>query len=265
MAFSRRDFCKTGLAAGLALGGMTPVVAIYSSFLQRGFDQIMTDVCMQKLHVVFAVDRAGLVGADGKTHQGAFDLSYLSMLPNMTVMAPKNKWELSDMMKFAVGFDGPVAIRYPRGTAYTGLEEHRASIEEGKAEVIRTGTEIALLAVGSMVQTAEEVSALLQEKGRDVTVVNMRFVKPFDKELVYHLAQTHALLVTMEENVKTGGFGEQVLQYLEEEDCRSSVLTAAIPDRFVRHGSPASQKKAAGLDAETITERILKKIGERTS
>ena len=171
-------------AAGLALGGLRPVVAIYSSFLQRAIDQILHDVCMQNLSVVFAVDRAGLVGSDGETHHGCFDLSYLSMMPNMTVMAPKNKWELSDMMKFAIRQNGPVAIRYPRGEAYTGLEEYRAPIEMGKAEVLEKGKEIAILAVGNMVRTAVQVTENLRKKGYEPTLVNMRFVKPLDTELL---------------------------------------------------------------------------------
>ena len=174
-------------AAGLALGGLIPVVAIYSSFLQRAFDQIMHDVCMQNLHVVFAIDRGGLVGNDGKTHQGVFDLSYLNMMPNMTVMAPKNKWELSDMMKFAVHYDGPVAIRYPRGEAYTGLEEYRAPVEYQKAEWIYHGEEVAILAVGSRVRAAEKAVEVLRSKGWNPTLVNMRFVKPFDQAVVQNL------------------------------------------------------------------------------
>ena len=184
-------------AAGLALGGLRPVVAIYSSFLQRAIDQILHDVCMQNLSVVFAVDRAGLVGSDGETHHGCFDLSYLSMMPNMTVMAPKNKWELSDMMKFAIRQNGPVAIRYPRGEAYTGLEEYRAPIEMGKAEVLEKGKEIAILAVGNMVRTAVQVTENLRKKGYEPTLVNMRFVKPLDTELLDIIKEDHSLIVTM--------------------------------------------------------------------
>lgn len=171
-------------AAGLALGGMIPVVAVYSSFLQRAVDQIIEDVCLQNLHVIFAVDRAGLVGSDGETHQGCFDLSYLSMIPNMTVMAPKNKWELSDMMKFAVSYDGPIAVRYPRGEAYDGLEEFREPIVRGRSEMICRGKGIALLAVGSMVKTAEAVRKKLLEDGENPTLVNARFVKPLDKKML---------------------------------------------------------------------------------
>lgn len=246
-------------AAGLALGGMIPVVAVYSSFLQRAYDQILHDVCMQELHVVFAIDRAGLVGSDGETHHGIFDLSYLGSMPNMTVMAPKNLWELSDMMKFAVKFHGPVALRYPRGEAYTGLEECRSPIQYGKAEVIEKGERIALLAVGNMVKTAVEVKQLLGRKGFSVTLVNMRFVKPFDKALVRELSENHCLLVTMEENVRSGGFGERLASFAMEENLPVRIQIVALPNRFVHQGSVASQMKHTGIDAESAAEAILKK------
>ena len=245
-------------AAGLALGGMIPVVAIYSSFLQRAYDQMMHDVCMQELHVVFAIDRAGLVGSDGETHHGVFDLSYLNSMPNMTVMAPKNLWELSDMMKFAVHFNGPIALRYPRGEAYTGLQEHRAPIRYGKAEVLEQGEKIALLAVGNMVKTAVQVRELLQEQGYQVTLVNMRFVKPFDMALVRELSGSHELLVTMEENVRNGGFGEQVASFVMEEVLSARVQIVALPNRFVHQGSVSSQMKETGIDADSVAGKILK-------
>lgn len=244
-------------AAGLALGGLVPVVAVYSSFLQRGFDQIMEDVCMQKLHVIFVLDRAGLVGADGRTHNGCFDLSYLSMLPDMTVMAPKNYWELSDMVKFAVDYDGPVAIRYPRGEAYGGLTYHRAPVEHGKAEIIEQGSKVAILAVGSMVKTAFSVTRRLRKEGLEVTLVNMRFVKPLDRDCLKELAVTHDLFFTMEENVQTGGFGEQVLAYTNEARLPVQVEIAAIPDTFVGHGDVGWQQKLAGIDEDTVFERIM--------
>ena len=244
-------------AAGLALGGLVPVVAVYSSFLQRGFDQIMEDVCMQKLHVVFVLDRAGLVGADGRTHNGCFDLSYLSMLPDMTVMAPKNYWELSDMVKFAVDYDGPVAIRYPRGEAYGGLTYHRAPVEHGRAEVIEQGSKVAILAVGSMVKTAFSVTRRLRKEGLEVTLVNMRFVKPLDCDCLKELAVTHDLFFTMEENVQTGGFGEQVLAFTNEARLPVQVEIAAIPDTFVGHGDVGWQQKLAGIDEDTVFERIM--------
>lgn len=245
-------------AAGLALGGMIPVVAIYSSFLQRAYDQMMHDVCMQELHVVFAIDRAGLVGSDGETHHGVFDLSYLNSMPNMTVMAPKNLWELSDMMKFAVHFNGPIALRYPRGEAYTGLKDHRAPVRYGKAEVLEQGEKIALLAVGNMVKTAVQVRELLQEQGYQVTLVNMRFVKPFDMALVRELSGSHELLVTMEENVRNGGFGEQVASFVMEEGLPARVQIIALPNRFVHQGSVSSQMKETGIDADSVAGKILK-------
>lgn len=245
-------------AAGLALGGMIPVVAIYSSFLQRAYDQMMHDVCMQELHVVFAIDRAGLVGSDGETHHGVFDLSYLNSMPNMTVMAPKNLWELSDMMKFAVHFNGPIALRYPRGEAYTGLQDHRAPVRYGKAEVLEQGEKIALLAVGNMVKTAVQVRELLQEQGYQVTLVNMRFVKPFDMALVRELSGSHELLVTMEENVRNGGFGEQVASFVMEEGLSARVQIIALPNRFVHQGSVSSQMKETGIDADSVAGKILK-------
>ena len=243
-------------AAGLALGGMIPVVAVYSSFLQRAVDQIIEDVCLQNLHVIFAVDRAGLVGSDGETHQGCFDLSYLSMIPNMTVMAPKNKWELSDMMKFAVSYDGPIAVRYPRGEAYDGLEEYRAPVLKGRSEMIYRGKGIALLAVGSMVKTAEAVRKKLLEDGDNPTLVNARFVKPLDKKMLDSLAKDHEVIVTMEENVKSGGFGSAVVEYLHTAYPEVQVLSAALPDVFMEHGSPEKLKEKAGIDAGSIYNRI---------
>ena len=243
-------------AAGLALGGMIPVVAVYSSFLQRAVDQIIEDVCLQNLHVIFAVDRAGLVGSDGETHQGCFDLSYLSMIPNMTVMAPKNKWELSDMMKFAVSYDGPIAVRYPRGEAYDGLEEFREPIVRGRSEMIYRGKGIALLAVGSMVKTAEAVRKKLLGDGDNPTLVNARFVKPLDKKMLDSLAKDHEVIVTMEENVKSGGFGSAVVEYLHTAYPEVQVLSAALPDVFMEHGSPEKLKEKAGIDAGSIYNRI---------
>ena len=244
-------------AAALSLGGITPVVAIYSSFLQRAYDQIMHDVCMQNLHVVFAIDRAGLVGYDGETHHGIFDLSYLGSMPNMTILAPKNLWELSDMIKFAVDYDGPIAVRYPKGEAYTGLKEFRAPICLGKSEVIHEGSRVALLAVGSMVKMAEEVQKQLKERmDMDAALVNARFVKPIDEELLRSFADTYELVVTLEENVKDGGFGERVLAFAEEEDLPFGMEIIALPDRFIPHGSVSYQMKQVGFTPEDICGRI---------
>ena len=247
----------TTFAAGLAKAGLKPVFAVYSSFLQRAYDQVLHDVCIQNLPVVFAIDRAGLVGSDGETHQGIFDVSFLSSIPNMTVMAPKNKWELADMMQYAVAFDTPIAVRYPRGTAYDGLKEFRAPIRLGKSETIIEGSGVALFALGSMVQTAEKVAELLKEQGIEATVINARFAVPFDKEKVAELTQKHKLLITMEENVTSGGFGEHVASYVNENDLDIKVQVVAIPDAYVEHGNVDRLKEDIGIDANSIYERVL--------
>ena len=244
-------------AAGLAAGGMIPVVAIYSSFLQRAYDQILHDVCIQNLPVIFAVDRAGLVGSDGETHQGIFDLSFLSCIPNMNVCAPKNKWELSDMMKFAVQLGKPIAIRYPRGEAYAGLKDYRSPIIYGKAEWIYKEKEIALFAVGSMVKTAEAVREKLKQMGHQVSLINARFVKPIDEEAVLEAMSDHSLIVTMEENVAIGGYGEKVLECLKLHDASNKFLSISIPDAYVEHGNVELLKKEIQIDEESVVERIL--------
>lgn len=247
-------------AAGLAVGGLHPVVAIYSSFLQRAYDQILHDVCLQNLPVIFAIDRAGLVGSDGETHQGIFDLSYLSSIPNMHIMAPKNKWELSDMMKFAYDFKGPIAVRYPRGEAFEGLQEYRTPVEMGKSEMIYEESGIVLMAVGSMVQTALSVRDSLKEQGRECTLVNARFVKPIDEEMIRNLAKNHRLLVTMEENVASGGFGEKVRDLVDREKLGIDVLAVTAPDEYVEHGNVDILKKEIGIDADSIVEKIAKEL-----
>ena len=244
-------------AAGLAAGGLKPIVAIYSSFLQRAYDQIIHDVCIQNLPVIFAIDRAGLVGSDGETHQGLFDLSFLSSIPNMHVCAPKNKWELSDMLKFAVNFGYPIAIRYPRGTAYDGLKEYRAKVELGRAEWIYREKEIALFAVGSMVKTAEKVRDALKAKGHEVSLINARFVKPIDEDAVKDAARTHTLIVTMEENVFDGGYGEKILKCINENEISCEILNIARPDCYVEHGNVEVLKKELRIDADSVVERIL--------
>lgn len=247
-------------AAGLAAGGLKPVVAIYSSFLQRAYDQILHDVCIQNLPVVFAIDRAGLVGSDGETHQGIFDLSYLSSIPGMHIMAPKNKWELSDMMKFAVSLGAPIAVRYPRGEAYAGLKEYRAPIEMGRAEPIYVESEICLMAVGSMVKTAEEVWEQLKTAGYRCSLINARFVKPIDENAVEWAAKNHQVIVSMEENVASGGYGEKVRQKLDELHTGVRLIQIAIPDEYVEHGNVDLLKKEIGIDAETIVEKIKKEM-----
>ena len=243
-------------AAGLAAGGLQPVVAIYSSFLQRAYDQILHDVCIQNLPVVFAIDRAGLVGSDGETHQGIFDLSYLSSIPNMHIMAPKNKWELSDMLKFAIDFQGPIALRYPRGEAFDGLREHREPIILGMGEWIYHEKDIVLVAVGSMVKTALAVREALQLKGYACSIINARFVKPIDTEILNEAVKDHSLIVTMEENVASGGFGEKVREYLDESGYQGSLLTISIPDEYVEHGNVDILREEVGIDAYSIQRRI---------
>ncbi len=244
-------------AAGLAAGGMKPIVAIYSSFLQRAYDQILHDVCIQNLPVVFAIDRAGLVGSDGETHQGIFDLSYLSSIPNMHIMAPKNKWELSDMMKFAIGFGAPIAVRYPRGEAYDGLKEHRKPIVYGKSEWIYEEGDICLLAVGSMVKTACQVREQLKEKGYSCSLINARFVKPLDEDTIESAYDAHRLFVSMEENVASGGYGEKVREFLDRKKWGKAFLSIAIPDAYVEHGNVELLRQEIAIDADSVTKRII--------
>lgn len=245
-------------AAGLAAGGMRPVVAIYSSFLQRAYDQILHDVCIQNLPVVFAIDRAGLVGSDGETHQGIFDLSFLATIPNMHILAPKNKWELSDMMKYALSFDGPIAIRYPRGEAYDGLENFRATIAYGKSEPLYEEEDICILAVGSMVKTAAEVRHILKDIGYACSLVNARFVKPIDEEQLREVIKDHRLIVTMEENVEKGGYGDSVRDFVDSvSDGKVKVLQIGIPDVYVEHGNVDILKKELGMDEATVAKRIV--------
>lgn len=247
-------------AAGLAAGGMKPVVAIYSSFLQRAYDQILHDVCIQNLPVVFAIDRAGLVGSDGETHQGIFDLSYLSSIPNMHIMAPKNKWELSDMLKFAVKFNGPIALRYPRGEAYDGLKEFREPIAFGKAEWLLRDRQVVLIAVGSMVKTALCVRSALAKKGYGCSIINARFVKPIDTDIIDEALKNHELIVTMEENVASGGFGEKVRDYLGTVKSSARLLNITIPDEYVEHGNVEILRKEVGIDTETIVNKIVEVV-----
>ncbi|MGN0205088.1 MAG: 1-deoxy-D-xylulose-5-phosphate synthase [Coprococcus sp.] len=249
-------------AAGLAAAGMKPFVAIYSSFLQRAYDQIIHDVCIQNLPVVFCVDRAGLVGADGETHQGIFDLSYLSMIPNMTVCAPKNKYEFYDMLQFAYRHQGPIAIRYPRGEAYDGYKNKRSPIVYGKSEVLFEGEKVALLAVGSMVKTALEVREKLLDTGINATVINGRFVAPLDKECLERLCSGHKLIVTLEENILKGGFGEACADYLLEKKADVRFIHIGVPDVYVEHGGVEQLKKTLRMDADSVAERILADIAE---
>ena len=246
-------------AAGLAAGGMKPVVAVYSTFLQRAYDQIVSDVCLQQLPVVFAVDRAGLVGADGETHQGIFDLSYLSSIPGLTVMAPKNRKELEDMLRYALSLGKPAAIRYPRGTAYDGLRSCCAPIETGRAEMICEEGGILLMAVGSMVETAVKVREILAMQGISCSIANARFIRPLDTELLRRAAGSYSLVVTMEENVTSGGFGEHVASWYAQEGIAVPLLNISIPDLFVEQGTPDQLCRLMGIDAESVAEKILQK------
>lgn len=246
-------------AAGLAAGGMTPVFAVYSSFLQRAYDQILHDVCIQNLHVVLCIDRAGLVGSDGETHQGIFDLSFLSHIPNMSIFAPKNGQELKKALYFATQvYNGPIAIRYPRGIAIDSYDDFDSKIEYGKSEVMYEEKDIALMAVGSMVTAADHVRNKLKEKGLNVSLINARFVKPYDKEAIDNLTKNHKLLVTLEENVLAGGFGEAVTDYVELNSLDIDVLNIALPDDYIEHGNVTILKSLAGIDSDTITQKILK-------
>ncbi len=243
-------------AAGMATSGLHPFFAVYSSFLQRGFDEVIHDVCIQNLPVTFAIDRAGLVGQDGETHQGILDLSYLSLMPNMTVMAPKNKWELADMLWFCSHYEGPAAIRYPRGQAYDGLKEHRPPIEYGKSEWLYEEEEVAIFAVGNMVEIALTVREKLHEMGIKSSLINARFVKPIDQEAIRRAYSTHELIVTMEENVLHGGYGDAVGEYLSAMDADIPILRFGIDDRFVPHGTVAELREMFGLDAPHMAKRI---------
>lgn len=249
-------------AAGLAAAGLRPVFAVYSSFLQRGYDQIVHDVCMQNLPVVFAIDRAGLVGSDGETHQGVFDVSFLNHIPNMTILAPKNKWEMADMLRFAVTHDGPIALRYPRGTAYDGLQEYRELITLGKSEVIYQEKDIAIFSVGHMMEEAVRVYELLKQKGYSCSLINSRFVKPMDREILQSMSETHKLFVTIEEGVRTGGYGESVAFYVMQEALPTKVLVNAIEDQYVEHGDIASLRKEILLSAEAIVEKTIRAYAE---
>ena len=243
-------------ACGLAAGGFHPFFVVYSSFLQRGYDQILHDMCMQNLPVTLMLDRAGLVGNDGETHQGVFDLSYLTMIPNMTVFAPKNRYEFQDAIAFAADFEAPMAIRYPKTDAVRILKEYREPIKLGKSEWIRRGSRVALLAIGTMVETAMEVEELLAKDGIDATVVNLRFAKPLDYEMLDEVLDYHSLIVTMEENVLSGGVGEHICRYVELHSTCVRVIACGIPDKFIHQGSIKELLEETGLDAQSIYQKI---------
>lgn len=253
----------TTFAAGLAKGGIVPVFAVYSSFLQRAYDQIVHDVCMQNLHVVFAIDRAGIVGADGETHQGVFDLSFLSHIPNMTVLSPKNGWELEEMLDFAVNqWNGPIAVRYPRGTAETAFEKNKQPIAYGKAELIQEGEKIAILAEGHMMKAVADAAKLLEADGYHPMLVNMRFIKPLDEAMLRKTAETCEHIVTVEDNLRKGGFGSKVMEFYGDNGIQADILNLAFPDKYIEQGTQAQLFERYGLDAAGIYESIKKRLGE---
>lgn len=248
-------------AAGMAAAGMIPVVAIYSSFLQRAYDQILHDVCLQKLHVVFCIDRSGLVGQDGETHQGIYDVSYLSHLPNMTVLAPKNRVELIKMMDYAMELDGPVAIKYPRGSASKELKEVDTPIKYGKSEVIFKGEDIAIYSCGHMMEEALKLYNMLIEAGKRPTLINARFINVIDQELLADIVNNHSIIVTMEENVSVGGYGQMLMSCLNHiealDNKRITHIDGSIKVGQVEHGSISELRKMLGIDAESLYSKLI--------
>jgi len=240
------------MAAGMAAGELKPVVAVYSSFLQRAFDQIIHDVCIQNLPVVFAIDRAGLVGADGETHQGIFDLSYLNLIPNMTVFAPKNANELRAGLKFLLELNSPAAIRYPRGEAYMGFSDRENEIEYGKSEILYDEEDTALLCLGTMVSTGDHVRNKLKADNKKVSLVNLRFAKPLDLQMLDYIAEKHDIIVTMEENVINGGVGLCISDYINSKYKNKRIIHVGIDDRYVEHGDVSLLKKDLGIDSESV-------------
>jgi len=245
-------------AAGLASGGFHPVVAIYSTFLQRAYDQIAHDVCLQNLPVTFAMDRAGLVGEDGPTHHGTFDISYLRHLPNIIIMAPKDEDELQHMLYTSVNYQGPSAIRYPRGTGVgVELRSHFRLLEIGKGEIIFEGSDVAIIAIGNMVYPSIEAAGILKKRGIDAAVINARFIKPVDESLIISLANKYHNIITVEEGVLAGGFGSAVLETLERNSLSDvKVKRIGLPDKFIEHGSIKELHNIYGLDAPGIAQDV---------
>ena len=248
-------------AAGLAAAGMTPVVAIYSSFLQRAYDQLLHDVCLQKLHVIFAIDRSGLVGEDGETHQGIYDISYLTHMPGMTVLAPKNRYELAQMLDYAMTLLGPVAIKYPRGSAFDGFKDFNEPIQYGRSEYIFKGNRVAILACGNMVEEAERLVFMLQDAGISPTLISARFLNCVDTDKLSEVCRDHEILVTMEENIKKGGYGELVAATLFDMGLSIKHVDGSIQKEYVEQGDIATLRRELGIDAEGIFNRIKDLIG----
>jgi 1-deoxy-D-xylulose-5-phosphate synthase len=243
--------------AGLAAGGFKPVFAVYSTFLQRAYDQVVHDVCMQNLNVIFAIDRAGIVGSDGETHQGVFDITYLRHIPNITIMSPKDGWELSEMLKLAVSKNGPVAIRYPRGTARE-FEYSQTPLEFGKSEVLIEGADGVIIAEGNLVYRALEVCERLKQSGKNFTVVNARFLKPLDEKLLLDLAKKHKVIYTMEDNVISGGFGSSILELYSHNKIEVGVHVLGFDDSFIPQGEKEELYSLKNIDCESIFKTIMK-------
>jgi len=244
-------------AVGLACEGLRPVAAIYSTFLQRAYDQVIHDACLMRAPVTFALDRGGIVGADGPTHHGLYDLVYLTALPGIVVMAPKDENELRHMLYTALNVDGPAALRYPRGNGIgVPMEAEFKRLEIGKAEILREGRDIAILALGSMVYPSLEAATQLAALGIHATVINARFAKPLDEELICCLGAEKQFLVTAEEGTEAGGFGANVAALLQDRKISTSVLRIAVPDRIIPHGAPNLLRAKYGLDADGLVERI---------
>ncbi len=254
-----------GFASGLARGGLKPVVAIYSTFMQRAFDQIVHDVALQNLGVIFALDRAGAVGEDGPTHHGVFDVGYMRLVPNLVCMAPKDIQELEDMIEFAINLNSPVSIRYPKGNAYN-LDSHQ-KVELGKSQVMSEGKDVCLVALGSMVKTGLECTELLAKEGINASLVNARFIKPLDENLLRSLSSQFKLIITLEEGNLNCGFGSAVLEFYEKEDLIKDIklIRAGFPDEFIPHASREELFKVYGLDADSITARIKKLISQKVN
>lgn len=247
-------------AAGLASMGMRPVVALYSTFLQRAYDQMIHDVCLQKLPVTICIDRSGIVGADGETHQGIYDISFLSSIPGMTILAPKNRYELSQMMEFALEYDGPIALKYPRGSACYGMKEFKAPMEYGKSEVLKRGQEVAIIGVGNMMEAAYETCLILEEQGFRPTLVNARFIKPLDQGLLEELAKDHRLIVTIEDNIASGGYGSAVTYWAGQQKDPVRILPISLPDIYLEHGSIPQLRNRYGLSAEKMAVDIKENL-----
>lgn len=244
-------------AAGLAASGYKPVVSIYSSFYQRAYDQILHDVCLQNLPVIMIVDRAGLVGQDGETHQGIFDISFMSAIPNLTMIAPKDTRELVAAMRYAVDYDGPIAVRFPRGSAFVSSKCDDTVFEAGISPVIKQGKDIAIITVGNMFEEAKKAVELLEKESVYPTVIDARFIKPIDKQMIENIAKDHKAVVVVEEAIKKGGYGEAVTAYVHERKLNTTVHIMAIDDRFVEQGKVSELRERLGLNHRKIYEKVL--------